>query len=192
MSALCRRRSCGRRSRHARRSRGSCPYLWHLHHRAQAACADIDVLHHTINGQAAMLNVHQKAALGVAVRVADLVTVLRTALAHVTAIGHLWRSLHPQQSTPSATVSRSPGAHRYMEEEHAHQHRMLRAQPPTRILRPIDRAQPGCYHLVADRLSALVAVRGAYHQRCMRCPTRLSNQYNMAELPTQRRGRLAC
>ena len=65
------------------------PRLLHLHHVAQAACADIHVLRPAINDEAAVLHVDLEAAVGVSVRVADFASVLWLPLANIAASGHI-------------------------------------------------------------------------------------------------------
>lgn len=63
--------------------------LGHLDHSAQAARADVNITHHAVDKEPAMLNVHDEPSIGVTVRVANLAAVSRLASTNITATVHV-------------------------------------------------------------------------------------------------------
>src|SRR5262249_6942978 len=61
----------------------------YLDHRAQAARADLDTLHFTVDHHAAALQIQVEPAIGLTIRVADIVPIHGFTIAEITTGGHL-------------------------------------------------------------------------------------------------------
>jgi hypothetical protein len=79
--------------------------LLDLHHRAQATCADVHAARRAIDHQTAALDVDQKPAIGLAIRVADAVAILRGSPAHITARRHGFLPCSPERAVVRQKVT---------------------------------------------------------------------------------------